>query len=287
MARPSGPRTGTQTATWSSFTVPRLTNLGSSELTVRIRPQVSITCSPNAWKRTLPPDGSLKTRSQSRSSFSPSHRAQKPWSVASSHRYGDGIVVSPPNSTYLAVVAAQPSSASQPVVPGTVAGWPEIARAASRPEATAASMQPPSMPFRVQSPASARLRKPDVVRRQAVRRRAREGGHVLVARVRVRAPVLAVEALFPDPGVRIEQHVPIERGHALAAPEQRVEALAEDPGHPTRGVPQPRRVADPLALPRSVSGPQKYTMSVGTPAPGGHFSAEQRWLMAAKVAIGS
>ena len=89
-----------------------------------------------------------------------SPRMTKPRNRPPSLRNGGGVVARPPNSTY-AGSSTGAGRSQRDSRPGITAPTPLMRAAASIPETTAASTQPPSIPLRVQSPARDRFSKPD------------------------------------------------------------------------------------------------------------------------------
>ena len=114
------------------------------------------------------------------------------------------------------------SGCSQAVLlPGTTVGSPVIARAASMPEMTAASTQPPSIPLRVQSPASSRLAKPESPERQAVLDRAGGREHVALRARCWRASTGSRSAAGRSPFVAVDQRRPSRTRRRPRAPSAR------------------------------------------------------------------
>src|SRR6185295_12291383 len=120
-------------------------------------PALNITIGASGRNSAAPIVGLVSTRSTRRSSAPMSAITTKLYSVVLRQSYGPGNVSSPPNSTYVGGSATPRPSTSGPYSPGTYEGDPHRARDAMRPEANAASTDPPSMPLRVQSPASTRF----------------------------------------------------------------------------------------------------------------------------------
>ena len=218
----SGPRsrpaiTGIQNDAMISATDPQRSNGGVRQETCSKPPSRSSTFEPSERYSVEPPAGTSNMRLTRSAMRSPSPSSTKPRILPPCSRRAAASWRAP-RTRRRAVARASAGAASPDRGLGSTWTTPVMLSAASMPEITAASTQPPSMPFLVQSPASARFSKPLCPDGSRCFDRARGRQHVALAGGDVGAPVLGVEALRRrSPPALVDEHAPSRTTRPAAA----------------------------------------------------------------------